>query len=92
MSLKKNMVFKAGDDIENIWTFKNTGEVTIPKGTSFVMVAGAQELNIPGLFVQADVKSNEFFKIKLKTKAPMEVNHYSAGYMLIDAQGNYFGD
>ena len=85
MTLKKNMVFKAGDDIENVLTYKNTGEVKIPKGTSFVMVTGAQELNIAGLYVQTDVKPNEFFKIKLKTKAPTEVNHYSAGYMLIDA-------
>lgn len=40
MSLKKNMVFKKGDDIENIWTFKNTSQGKIPKGTKFVMVAG----------------------------------------------------
>ena len=40
MSLKKNMVFKKGDDIENVWTFKNTGSVKIPRGIKFVMVAG----------------------------------------------------
>ena len=32
MSLKKNMVFKKGDEIENVWTFKNTGSIKIPKG------------------------------------------------------------
>jgi len=67
MSLKMNKVFKGGDDIENVWTFKNTGGVKIPMGTKFVMVAGAQELNVPGLFVQAEIKPNEFFKLKLKT-------------------------
>ena len=40
MSLKKNMVFKKGDEIENVWTFKNTGNTRIPNGTKFLMVAG----------------------------------------------------
>lgn len=40
MSLKKNMVFKKGDDIENVWTFRNTGDNKIPKGTKFLMIAG----------------------------------------------------
>lgn len=30
MSLKKNFVFKQGDNIENVWTFRNTGSVKIP--------------------------------------------------------------
>ena len=92
MSLKKNMVFKKGDDIENIWTFKNTSQVKIPKGTKFVMVAGDQELNASDMAVQDDVRPNEFFKLKIKTKAPQTNKHYSAGYMLLDQQGNYFGD
>lgn len=40
MSLKNNMVFKANDMIENVWTYKNTGVNKIPKGVRFVMVAG----------------------------------------------------
>lgn len=40
MSLKDNKVFKAGDVIENVWTYKNTGENKILKGVKFVMVAG----------------------------------------------------
>ena len=50
-SLKKNCVFKANDEIENVWTFKNTGTVKIPQGLKFVLVAGDQELNQQGLQV-----------------------------------------
>ena len=42
--------------------------------------------------VQDVVRPNDFFKIKIKTKAPQKNKHYSAGYMLIDETGNYFGD
>ena len=38
------------------------------------------------------MRPNEFFKLKIKVKAPARSRHYSAAYMLIDAQGNYFGD
>ena len=68
--MKKNCVFKAGSDIENAWTFKNTGTVKIPMGIKFVMVAGDQELNQNGIFVSEDVRPNDFFKLKIKVKAP----------------------
>lgn len=45
-TLKSNRVFKAGDDIENIWTFKNAGKHVIPEGTKFVMVAGDEAFNV----------------------------------------------
>ena len=45
-----------------------------------------------GMFVQDDVRPNEFFKLRIKTKAPRVNKHYSAGYMLLDNEGNYFGD
>ena len=70
MSLKTNMVFPKGHDIENVWTFKNTGSVPIPKGTKFVMVSGNQELNSSDMAVQDFVRSNESFKVMIKTKAP----------------------
>lgn len=92
MSLKDNKVFKAGDVIENVWTYKNTGENKIPKGVKFVMVAGDQELNMAGIMVQEDVRPSQFFKVRISVKAPAVSKHYSAGFMLIDQQGNYFGD
>ena len=92
MSLKKNCVFKSGDQIENSWTFKNTCALKIPFGVKFVMVAGDEELNKPGIHVTEDVRPNEFFKVHIKIKAPSKSKHYSAGFMLIDHQGNYFGD
>ena len=56
------------------------------------MVAGDEQLNVSGIQIQDDVRPNEFFKLKIKTKAPQVNKHYSAGYMLIDEQGQYFGD
>ena len=47
---------------------------------------------MPGMSVELDTKSGEFFKLKISVKAPSTSKHYSAGYMLIDALGNYFGD
>lgn len=91
-TLKENYVCKAGDDIDNIWTFKNTSSLKIPFGIKFVMVAGDEELNQPGIHVKEDVAPGEFFKLYFKMKAPSKNKHYSAGYMLIDHQGNYFGD
>lgn len=38
------------------------------------------------------MRPNEYFKIKISVKAPAERKHYSAGFMLIDESGNYFGD
>ena len=64
----------------------------IPKGIKFVMVAGDQELNQNGIFVSEDVRPNEFFKLKIKVKAPTHSRHYSAAFMLIDSQGYYFGE
>ena len=92
MSLKKNFVFKAGDTIENVWTFKNIGAMVIPAGTKFAMIAGDYELNAQGIQVQDDVRPGEFFKLRVSLRAPAKAKHYSAGYILIDDQGNYFGD
>ena len=75
-----------------MWTFKNTGSTKILKGVKFVMVAGDEELNMPGMQLQDNVPINGFFKLRIKTKAPMVNKHYSAGYMLLDGEGNYFGD
>ena len=47
---------------------------------------------MPGLIVSSDVQPNAYFKIMLKTRAPNQTKHYSAGYRLIDQFGNYFGD
>ena len=56
------------------------------------MVSGDEDLNVSDMAVLEDVKSNEFFKLKIKTVAPQKVGHFSTGFMLIDAQGNHFGD
>ena len=64
------MVFPKGHEIENVWTFKNTGLITIPEGTKLVRVSGSEELNMSDMVVLEDVKSNEFFKLKIKTVAP----------------------
>ena len=45
-----------------------------------------------GIMVQEDVRPNQFFKVRISVKAPAVSKHYSAGFMLIDQQGNYFGD
>jgi len=51
MSLKRNGVFKNSDEIENIYTFKNTGMSKIPAGCRLLWVAGDQELNVNNVFI-----------------------------------------
>ena len=63
-------MFKKGDDIENTYTFKNTGQKAIPAGCMLVMIDGDIELNVAGVRVMQDVRPNDFFKLKVKTKAP----------------------
>lgn len=50
-TLKGNFVTKAGENIRNVWTFKNTGSTKIPKGVKFVMTDGDYEFNVPNLAV-----------------------------------------
>ena len=92
MSLKKNCVFKKGDTVENVWTFKNQGSQSIPKGVKLLCVAGDNDLNVANMQVDSDVRPGEFFKIKISVKAPIKPRHYSAGYSLFDDKGNFFGD
>lgn len=44
------------------------------------------------MVVENDISPGGYFKLKIKAKAPNVNKHYSAGYMLLDSQGNYFGD
>lgn len=56
------------------------------------MIDGDIELNVAGVRVMQDVRPNDFFKLKIKTKAPEESNHYKAAYQLMDNSGNSFGE
>jgi len=92
MSLKKNAVFKGGDSIENVVTFKNQSLTKIPKNCRLVRISGDSELSVAGVSLPQDVKANEFFKMKIALQAPAVSKHYSAVYRMVDHQGNFFGD
>lgn len=57
-----------------------------------VMIDGDIELNVAGVRVMQDVRSNDFFKLKIRTKAPEQSRHYKAAYQLMDNSGNSFGE
>lgn len=70
MSLKRNGVFKKGDDIGNVYTFKNTGSTKIPAGCKLLWIAGDQDLNVTDVVITAEVRPEAFFKLHVNMKAP----------------------
>ena len=92
MSLQRNTVVRAGDDIENVYTFQNTGTTRIPAGTKFLSLSGDFELALKNVVLEKDVSPNEYFNVRVSLKAPALSKHYKAVYTLMDDEGTYFGD
>lgn len=87
----ENFTVITGEKVNKLWTFKNTGQNVISKGSTFIRVDGD---NIPfeRIILKKDVKQGELVDIAMTFIAPDECRHYSTGFSLMSLEGKQFGE
>jgi hypothetical protein len=87
----ENFTVISGDKVSKLWTFKNTGQNAIPRGSTFVRVDG-DNIAFERIILKKDVKQGELVDIAMTFIAPDECKHYSTGFCLMSLEGKLFGE